>query len=113
MRLAWLETSGCAHLRESAGYRPAPSLRHLIRIRQRTCAFPGCGRPARGCDLDHTVPYEQGGRTCECNLAPLCRSHHQAKQTSGWRLDQTQPGQMTWQLPSGRRYTTGPSAYPR
>jgi hypothetical protein len=108
----WLETSGCAHRRESAGYRPAPSLRHLIRVRQRRCAFPGCGRPARGCDQDHTVPYEQGGRTCECNLAPLCRTHHQAKQAHGWRLDQTQPGIMTWTTPSGRRYTTGPSTYP-
>jgi hypothetical protein len=87
-------------------------LRHLIQIRQRTCAFPGCGRPARGCDLDHTVPYESGGPTCLCNLAPLCRNHHQAKQTSGWQLDQPRPGLMTWTTPSGRRDTTGPSAYP-
>jgi uncharacterized protein DUF222 len=112
VRLEWLETAGCAHRRESAGYRPAPSLRHLIQIRQSRCAFPGCGRPARGCDQDHTVPYEQGGRTCECNLAPLCRTHHQAKQAHGWRLDQPRPGIMTWTTPSGRRYTTGPSVYP-
>jgi hypothetical protein len=46
------------------------------------------------------------------NHAPLCRNHHQAKQTSGWQLDQPRPGVMTWTTPSGRRCTTGPSAYP-
>jgi hypothetical protein len=60
----------CLHERESAGYQPSPSLRHVIRVRQRTCSFPGCRRPAARCDQDHTVPYDQGGRTCECNLAP-------------------------------------------
>ena len=65
-----LETSDCRHLRESRFYRPPPSLRHLITIRQPTCSFPGCRRPAARCDDDHTLPYDQGGRTCECNLAP-------------------------------------------
>jgi len=68
-----LETGVCAHRRESAGYRAPGSLRHLIRVRQQSCAFPGCGRPARRCDLDHTVPHDAGGRTCECNLAPTCK----------------------------------------
>ncbi|HEY7359209.1 MAG TPA: HNH endonuclease signature motif containing protein, partial [Streptosporangiaceae bacterium] len=63
----------CLHERESAGYQPSPALRHVIRIRQRTCSFPGCRRPSARCDQDHTVPHDQGGRTCECNLAPLCR----------------------------------------
>ena len=45
----------------------------MITIRQPTCSFPGCRRPAIRCDDDHTLPYDQGGRTCECNLAPLCR----------------------------------------
>ena len=109
--LAWLEAGQCAHRRQSASYRPPPRLQHLIRVRQQLCAFPGCGRAARRCDLDHTIPYHQGGRTCECNLAPLCRKHHQAKQTSGWRLDQPGPGTMIWTTPSGRRYATGPTIY--
>jgi len=112
LELEWLETGVCAHRRESAGHRPPGSLRHLIRVRQQSCAFPGCGRPARRCDLDHTVPYEAGGRTCECNLAPLCRRHHQCKQAHGWTLDQSRPGIMTWTTPSGRSCTTYPTAYP-
>ena len=112
VRLEWLESGVCAHRRECAGYRPSPSLRHLIRVRQQLCVFPGCGRAARRCDLDHTIPYHLGGRTCECNLAPLCRKHHQAKQTQGWTLDQPEPGIMIWTVPSGRRYITCPSVYP-
>ena len=107
-----LETGGCTHQRESSCYRPPLSLQHLIRMRQQRCAFPGCGRPAARCDLDHTVAYHRGGRTCECNLAPLCRRHHAAKQAHGWRLDQPEPGVMIWTTPSGRTCATGPTAYP-
>jgi hypothetical protein len=105
-RLEFLEAGSCSHARRAAGYSPSRSLRHLVMTRQRRCAFPGCRRPARRCDLDHTVPYDQGGATCECNLAPLCRRHHQAKQAHGWRLEQCEPGVMTWRLPSGRVYVT-------
>jgi Domain of unknown function (DUF222) len=97
--LEWLEAGRCTHRRESASYRPPESLQHLIRVRQQACAFPGCHRAARRCDLDHTIPYHRGGRTCECNLAPLCRAHHQAKQTTGWQLEKPQPGIMTWTTP--------------
>ena len=107
-----LETGDCRHLRESPSYRPPPSLRHLITIRQPACSFPGCRRPAVRCDEDHTLPYDQGGRTCECNLAPLCRRHHRAKQARGWQLAQPEPGTMVWITPSGRSYATGPAAYP-
>ena len=112
VRLEWLETAGCAHRREVAGYRPSAVLEHLVRVRQQVCAFPGCQRAARRCDLDHTIAYDRGGRTCECNLAPLCRRHHKAKQAPGWRLDQPEPGTMIWTTPSGRTYTTHPSVYP-
>jgi hypothetical protein len=60
------------HARQVQSYRPGRTLRHLIDIRHRTCGFPGCRRSAVRCDADHTVPFDQGGATCECNLAPLC-----------------------------------------
>ncbi len=107
-----LETGECSHLRESPGYRPPPVLRHLITIRQPTCSFPGCRRPAARCDQDHTVAYDQGGRTCECNLAPLCRRHHRCKQTEGWWLEQPEPGVLVWHTPAGRTYTTTPTVCP-
>jgi hypothetical protein len=110
-KLQLLETGKCSHGRQSRSYQPPNSLRHLVQVRQRTCSFRGCRRAAVRCDLDHTVPFDQGGRTCECNLAPLCRRHHRAKQAPGWHLQQSLPGQMTWQLPSGRTYRTAGEVY--
>ncbi len=63
----------CDHARAETGYHPSRALQHLIRARSATCTAPGCRRPAARCDLDHTVPWDQGGRTCECGLAPLCK----------------------------------------
>jgi hypothetical protein len=111
-KLEVLESGTCGHARRAGGYCPPRRLRNLVMIRQRTCSFPGCRRPARRCDLDHTVPYDQGGATCECNLAPLCRRHHQAKQAPGWHLTQDQPGVMTWRMPHGREYQTTGELYP-
>jgi hypothetical protein len=112
LRFSWLERGDCAHRRQTTAYRPGPGLRHLIEIRQRTCSAPGCRRPARRCDLDHTIPFDQGGRTCECGLAPLCRRHHRAKQAPGWQLDQPEPGVLVWTAPSGRTYPVQPDTYP-
>ncbi len=102
----------CTHQRESAAYRPPPSLQHLARIRRTTCSHPGCRRAATRCDLDHAIPYGKGGRTCPCNLHPLCRRHHAAKQAPGWALALGPAGTATWITPAGRRYTTTPTSYP-
>jgi hypothetical protein len=112
IKISWLETAACGHARETFAYQPSATVRNLIKIRNATCTFPGCRRTARRCDDDHTVPYDQGGRTCECNLSPLCRRHHGAKQAPGWHLRQPTPGTLTWILPSGRTHTTEPGTYP-
>jgi hypothetical protein len=120
-RMAWLsmiklkrlETGDCSHQRETTAYRVPPVLRHLINIRQRTCSSPGCRRPADHTDQDHTIPFgKDGGRTCECNCGPFCRTHHQAKQAPRWHVEQPEPGTIIWTLPSGRRYTAVPDTYP-
>jgi hypothetical protein len=112
VKVSPIETGTCSHRRESVGYQPSNSLRHIIKIRSPRCGFPGCRRPAIRCDDDHTIPYDKGGRTCECNLHPLCRRHHQAKQATGWRLEQPEPGVLIWHLPHGRSYTVKPEPYP-
>ena len=38
-------------------YRPSTALDEFVRIRDLTCRFPGCDRPAEYCDLDHTMPW--------------------------------------------------------
>ncbi len=107
-----LATGTCDHRHQTPAYRPPAALRLLIEIRQNTCSSPGCRRPAARCDQDHTLAFDQGGISCECNLSPLCRSHHRAKQAHGWGLEQPQPGVMVWTTPSRRTYTTRPTSYP-
>jgi len=101
----------CQHAQAEHRYRPSRKLRHLIKARNATCTATGCGRRAASCDLDHTGPHHQGGRTCECNLAPLCRHHHRCKQAEGWWLEQPEPGVLVWHTPAGRTYTTTPTQY--
>jgi hypothetical protein len=103
-----LARGSCDHAHQEPGYQPSRALRHLIEARTPTCTAPGCQRAAARCDLDHTTPYDQGGRTCQCGLAPLCRHHHRCKQSEGWQLQQPQPGVMYWTTPAGRHYLTTP-----
>lgn len=113
LRFDWLERGDtCRHSRQTTSYRPGKKLRHLIQVRQRTCANPVCRRPAEVCDLDHTIPFDQGGRTCECDSAPVCRRHHRCKQAPGWRLVQQKPGYLVWTTPSGRSFPATPDRYP-
>ena len=69
-KVTWLDPGRCNHGSQATGYRPPNALGHLVKARNRTCTYPGCRRPAAACDLDHTIPWDQGGPTCLCNLAP-------------------------------------------
>jgi Domain of unknown function (DUF222) len=111
MNISALAGTDCTHARESSHYRPPPSLWHLVQIRSPRCTAPGCRMPAARCDGDHTQPFEEGGRSCECNLGPLCRYHHRVKHSQGWRLEQPEPGVLAWITPSGRKYFTGPAVH--
>jgi hypothetical protein len=91
-------------------YAPSRKLRHLVRARTATCDAPGCDAPAIHADLDHTTPWPDGP-TCQCNLAPRCRTHHRAKQAPDWRVEQLAPGVSRWTMPSGRIHTTTPTRY--
>ena len=100
----------CDHRHAEEHYTPSRKLQHLVRARSGTCTAPGCQAEAVHADLDHTTPYPQGPSD-ECNLGPKCRTHHRAKQTPGWQVEQPEPGVFRWTLPSGRGHTTRPSIY--
>lgn len=57
------------------GYVPSKALADFVRCRDLTCRAPGCDRPAIDCDLDHTIPYAQGGPTHASNIKCYCRTH--------------------------------------
>jgi hypothetical protein len=56
--------------------RPTAAMPRRIQERNPTCIFPGCRMPSVDCDIDHTRRWADGGVTCACNGAPLCRRHH-------------------------------------
>ena len=97
--------------RHCEAYEASPVLREQIIVRDRTCVFPHCRRPARRADLDHIDPYDSGGATSAWNLACLCRHHHRSKTHSGWRYrpDADHPGHHLWISPTGVHFRRGPT----
>jgi hypothetical protein len=82
-----------------------------VALRDLACVFPWCTRPARrlrpdqhGCDCDHNLPHAQGGATCTCQIAPLCRRHHRLKTHGRWRYTILEPGSYLWSSPHGYQY---------
>jgi hypothetical protein len=92
------------------GYIPSQALTDFIRCRDLTCRFPGCDRAALDCDIDHTIPYGDGGATHASNLKCLCRLHHLMKTFWGWRDQQLPDGTVIWTSPSGHTYVTTPGS---
>ena len=87
------------------GYAPSVAIRRYVQVRDRHCRFPGCIRPARGCDLDHVVPWPAGPTDVD-NLACLCRWHHRMKTFTSWQV-RVLPGMtLEWTSPRGRVYLT-------
>ncbi|PVG82960.1 DUF222 domain-containing protein [Nocardioides gansuensis] len=96
-----------------SSYTPSPRLQRQVQLRDGTCVFPHCSRPARRCDLDHVIPYDhdaaaegrpQPGPTTTSNLACLCRRHHRLKTHGRWRLLALASGVCLWTSPHGHHF---------
>lgn len=64
-------------------YQVPDRLRDFIASRDETCRFPGCNRRAGLAQVDHAVPWDEGGTTDRANLGALCVRHHQLKTHHG------------------------------
>ncbi|WP_269092181.1 HNH endonuclease signature motif containing protein [Arthrobacter hankyongi] len=80
----------------------------MVRLRDRHCRGPGCRTDARFCDIDHTIAWEDGGKTTLGNLELLCRRDHTAKHRGGWSLSQEGHGRLHWSSRTGHCYTSDP-----
>ncbi|OBI95291.1 HNH endonuclease signature motif containing protein [Mycobacterium sp. 1465703.0] len=92
------------------GYLPSKALADFVRCRDLTCRWPGCDRPATECDLDHTIPYVEGGPTHASNLKCYCRTHHLVKTFWGWREKQLPDATLILTSPAGHTYVTTPGS---
>jgi hypothetical protein len=91
-------------------YTPSKALADFVRCRDLTCRWPGCDHPAHDCDVDHTVPYSQGGPTHAANLKCYCRTHHLVKTFYGWQEKQLPDGTLILTSPAGHTYVTTPGS---
>ena len=92
------------------GYRPSKALADFVRARDLTCRFPGCDVPAVNCQLDHTIPYADGGPTHAGNLKCYCPTHHLLKTFWGWREQQLPDGTLILTSPAGQTYVSTPGS---
>lgn len=92
------------------GYVPSKALADFVRCRDLTCRWPGCDRPATDCDLDHTIPYSEGGPTHASNLKCYCRTHHLVKTFWSWKEQQLPDATLILTSPTGRTYVTTPGS---
>jgi hypothetical protein len=83
----------------------SPAIRRAVVARDRACAWPGCDRPPRWCDVHHILPWERGGPTSVENCALLCRRHHMLVHEGGWSLLRNLDG--TYEVKQPR-----PTSYP-
>lgn len=74
-------------------------LRHLIALRDQTCATAWCDAPIR--HIDHIDPHGRGGPTVLTNGQGLCEHCNYVKETSGWSTAG----------PAGRTVVTTPTGH--
>ncbi|MBG0741627.1 DUF222 domain-containing protein [Paeniglutamicibacter antarcticus] len=104
---------------------PPADLKRWIITRDQTCRGIGCDKPARDCEIDHTIPYNRQtyapdgtplplGETSDTNLGPFCTTDHHLKDNpgTGWTVTQPSPGTFIHTSPTGRTYTKNPQPPP-
>ena len=85
---------------------PAP-LRTAVEERDRVCQVPTCDM-SLGLEIDHIVPFSEGGPASLENLVRLCKRHHLQKTHDGFglvRANDGEGGAWEWRAPPSRRDT--------
>jgi 5-methylcytosine-specific restriction endonuclease McrA len=94
-----LVTDGVDVTAIARGGRTIPTaLRVALTERDPACVVPGCDTRDH-LEIDHLVPFADGGEASMANLARLCHWHHYLKTHHGHRLARGEPGEgpeLTW-----------------
>lgn len=91
-----------------AGRTISAKLRTALEVRDPVCAIEGC-TVRKHLEIDHVVPYGNGGRTELDNLCRLCRWHHYLKTHCGYSVS-GQPGARQLVTPDDRMGARPPPA---
>jgi hypothetical protein len=80
----------------------APAQRRAVAARDRTCRWPGCGRPVTWCQSHHLHPWADGGETNVNQLLSVCTPHHHLLHEGGWTMELSADGEVTVRPPPVR-----------
>jgi Domain of unknown function (DUF222)/HNH endonuclease len=79
-------------------------IRRAVLLRDRTCAWPRCGRPAAHCDVHHLRHQQDGGETSIENCVLACQYHHDiCIHRRGWQLILHPDGSTEARSPDGKQ----------
>ncbi|WP_395695577.1 DUF222 domain-containing protein [Nocardioides sp.] len=86
------------------GYEVPDRHRRAVHLMTPADIFPFASSTSRSMQVDHTVPYDEGGVTGIGNYGPMTIPHHRIKTHGGWQVQQPFPGIYVWRDPHGAFY---------
>lgn len=93
----------------TSAYAPTDAMKAYVQARDGTCVYPGCDRPATKCQLDHRIPFGEGGPTTPANLFCLCQRHHNMKtDRRAFYVPDPATGEIVWLFADGTYALTQP-----
>jgi hypothetical protein len=78
--------------------------RRAVHLMTPADVFPYASNTSRRMEIDHTIPYSQGGPSAVGNYGPMTKHHHRIKTHDQWDLRQPWPGIYLWRDPYGTHY---------
>jgi len=88
--------------------RATPAQRDWLALQHGTCSVDGCTRLALDADIDHAVPWAQGGKTDLNELRPLCPRHHRLRHRARAVFRSRPDGSVEVTTPTGFRSSAPP-----
>jgi hypothetical protein len=77
------------------------SARDAALLLSMTCLWPGCERPSRNVEVDHSVEWSKLGPTGPSNAGPMCKGHNLLKDRGGFRTHRRSTGDWIVTDPDG------------
>ncbi len=89
---------------------PSTAQRRALRVRDKGCVVPGCGRPPGWCEAHHMVPVGARGPTDLANLCLLCSHHHHLHHAGRLGITRGPTGQLVFTRADGTTINVLPHA---
>jgi hypothetical protein len=78
--------------------------RQAVHLMTPADTFPFASSLSRKQQVDHTIPYDEGGESGIGNYGPMTLRHHRIKTHGRWQVQQPFPGIYLWRDPHGAHY---------